>query len=214
MLKINDFETASPKWFDLVISGMRNSWESWEKGDSEIDNDVFVLGDNDEKLANRLTRSGDDHGKYLRQIPILYSVTAPDYWFREFDTYVVANIPPGDVTQNSTSQMHTLGKQPFDESMFSWEDLDSSDSTALLYFLNNVRDTWIVSGKRKGPQEREWRALKQVIPDSWLYTRTTTANYMVLRHMYFARRNHRLLEWRQFCSFIETLPYANLICVE
>ena len=211
MLKINHYITVPPEWYNAVIQGMRNSWESWEKSDSYIEDDTFVLGSSDKGLAQRLTKAGDDHGKYIRQIPILYSVTAPDYWFREFDTYVVGNIPPGDVTQNSTSQMHVMGKEVITAQHFNFEDVPNDVMSKTLENLNMLRDNWIESGKKKGPQANEWRALKQSIPDSWLYTRTTSANYMVLRHMYHARKNHRLSEWREFCTWIETLPHADLL---
>jgi hypothetical protein len=119
MLKVHKYQTVNADWLDMVFSGMRNSWESWQTGDSIILGDSlvpetsFILGEKDKDLALRLTKTGTDHGKYLRQIPIIFDFEAPNYFFKEFDTYVVGVCVAGDVTQNSTSQMHVLGKHPF-----------------------------------------------------------------------------------------------------
>ncbi len=207
MLTIHDYDTPSDKTLSLVFSGVRNSWESWEKGDSIL-GQWFELGDADKALALRLIKAGPDHGKFLRQLNVVVDLTAPSYWFREMDTYSVG------VTQNSTSQMHVLGKHEFSADMFSWEDMHPDCQEALLGALNAFRDMWIESGKRKGPEATEWRAMLQAIPDSWLYRRCVSLNYQVLRSMYHARKNHRLSEWRAWCSWIETLPYSELITGE
>jgi hypothetical protein len=213
---VHGYEPPSATTWYFVINGMRNSWESWERGDSEYDepgNDwtlpAFYLGDADKNLAQRLTKTGADHGKYLRQLPVVIDITAPAYFWREFDTYHIG------VTSNSTSQMHTLGKHPFNASMFCFEDVDITPQTQILETLNWLRDRWIdEGGKRKGPDATYWRAMVQAIPDSWMYRRCVSLNYQVLRNMYFVRRNHRLTEWRQWCAWVDSLPYSELITVE
>jgi hypothetical protein len=173
---------------------MRNSWESHNKSDSEIG----ILGDADLSLAKKLINAGPSHAKFLRQLPVIFDLEAPNYFWREFDTYHIG------VTMNSTSQMHTLGKVPFNADMF---DLDPEYYTPerterLLSFLNEARDTWIADGKKKGPEQRSWRAMVQSIPDSWLYRRTVSLNYQVLATMIEQRQNHRLSEWRFFCLYV------------
>jgi len=212
MLRIIQHAPPSALQWEMVIEGMRNSWESWEKGDSEarydIDGDWFDFGPADKALAMRLTRAGADHGKYLRQLPVVIDIEAPEYWWREFDQYKIG------VVTNSTSQMHTLGKHPFAAAMFSFEDVPDVARITILHTLNVLRDRWIDAGRRKGPDAVEWRAMAQAIPDSWNYRRLVTLNYQVLRAMYHARKAHRLREWRDFCAWIETLPHSDLIIAE
>ena len=229
MIVIHDYETPSAKWWRMTIQGMRNSWESWEKGDSAVyvntvydkistyegtvielprTNDVFVLGEKDEELFTRLIKLGPDHGKYLRKLPVLIDISAPNSWWIGADTYKIGT------TRDSTSKMHILGKEPFRADMFSWGDMDASAQGHILVVLNYLRDEWISAGKKKGPQQKEWRAMVQAIPDSWIYRSSFALNYQVLRNMYHARKNHRLSEWRDFCNWIETLPYAKLITLE
>jgi hypothetical protein len=166
---------------------------------------AFTLGTADKELAQRLTKAGADHGKYLRQISIVVEFTAPEYFLKEFDTYKVGT------TRNSSSMMHTLGKHPFAESMFSWENVSQGLKWRMLEQLTFQREVWIEAGKRKGPNCREWYALVQMIPQSWMYQSTWSANYQVLRSMYHARKNHRLQEWRDWCTWTETLPFSDLI---
>lgn len=209
MLIIHDYETPSPKRWHLVISGMRNSWESWQKGDSVYEQyhyeRIFALGEADKALANRLIKAGSDHSKFARQLDVCVDISAPSYWFREFDTYKIGT------TANSTSQMHTVGKHPFAADMFSFEDLPEAYQWRMLQHLNILRDEWITAGKRKGPDATEWRAMLQAIPDSWMYRRCLTLNYQVLRAIYTSRKNHRLSEWREWCAWTEQLPYSELI---
>jgi hypothetical protein len=114
----------SPAQWDIVIRGMRNSWESWEKGNSTLVDGEFVFGSADRDLALRLVKLGSDHGKYLRQLPIIVDIKAPGYWWREFDTYRIG-VEAADIVQNSTSMMHTLGREPVEASMFAFEDPES-----------------------------------------------------------------------------------------
>ena len=195
-------------WLD-ALRGMRNSWESWSKMDSleYYDKDrekmVFEMGAQDLALALRLVKAGSDHAKYLRQIMVSVDIIAPEYWWKEADTYKVGTVA------NSTSMMHTLGRTPFDESMFSMEDMSEEQKAALLDMLNTFRDAWIESGKKK--PSTTWRAMNQAIPISFNYRRTFTCNYAVLRAMYHSRKNHRLSEWEDFRQWCETLPHSELI---
>jgi hypothetical protein len=210
---IHDWEGPSEKTLALVISGMRNSWESWDKGDSEYyprgfeDEyaDIFRLGEADKALAFKLLRAGPDHSKFLRQFPIIIDFTAPNYFLREWDTYKIGT------ACNRTSQMHVLGKIPFDTSMFSFDDVPPMYVESVLSLLNDARARWIDAGKRKGPEAEAWRAMVQLIPDSWNYRSLWSGSYQNLRQMYHARKHHRLREWREFCNWVETLPYAEFI---
>ena len=196
----------------LVIQGMRNSWESWEKSDSWYDEDntpsnpTYFIGKADLDLALRLIKVGDDHGKYLRQIPIIADITAPEYWWKEMDQYKIGT------TTNSTSMMHILGKYPFSNENLELGDLDLEDAHAYLIVANAVREKWINAGKRKAT--KEWRAMLQIASNAWKYRRAWSGNYQVLRHTYHARKNHRLSEWHEWCSWVEQLPYSQLITVE
>lgn len=214
MLEIVRYEGPSDGQWLLTIGGMRNSWESWEKGDSDLRDFTFswdfVLGENDKALALKLVKAGADHGKFMRQLPVIVDIKAPNYWWREFDTYRIG-IEASDITQNSTSMMHVLGKEEFKQEHFCFEDMPQEATEQLLSLLNTLRDRWIAAGKRKGPEQKEWRAMLQAIPDSWIYQRTVSLNYQVLRAIYHSRKNHRLSEWRTFCTWIEGLENSFLI---
>lgn len=205
MINIHRYELA-PNMLQLIFEGMRNSWESWEKSDSYTELDTYIIGPNDLALAVRLIKAGDDHGKYLRQIPIVIDFSAPEYFLKEWDTYKIGT------TSNSTSMMHVLGKQPFDVTMFSFEDMNQTDIEQYIEFANKIRDQWVNSGKKK--PSKEWRAMLQITSQAWLYRRLWTGNYQVLRHMYHSRKNHKQYEWRDFLKWIEHLPYSELITTQ
>lgn len=210
MIKIHRYSVADGFFWQIVIEGMRNSWESWEKGDSYtsfLDYDTggtgYHIGEKDMELCQRLVKAGNDHGKFLRQLPVAIDISAPDYFWKEFDQYKVG------VTTNSTSMMHTLGRQPFSIDVLDLEDMEKEDSMILLSYLNKLRDKWINANKKK--PGKEWRAMLKAAPNSWIYRRAVTANYQVLANMYHSRKHHRLQEWHDFCAWIETLPYSQLI---
>lgn len=224
-LTILDHAGPSPKQWYLAIRGMRQSWSAQDKSDSWLVNDMFRsgftgdlfrFGPADRDLIIRLARAGDDHGKTLRQLPVIVEIKAPGYWWREFDTYKVGVEAP-DIVQNSTSMMHTLGRAPLTRDDFAFDGLDESlfdgtdDVSDYLAIVERKRLAWIEAGKRKGPDAEAWRALQQFIAYSYLYTRTVSLNYQVLRSIYAARRKHRLAEWRDFCTFIEGLEYSELL---
>ena len=210
---------------DSAILGARNSWNSWDKTDSYcdyysigrkkvehngFDSEIAVypdakIGPNDLKLLKKLAKAGSDHAKYRRQILVSMDIIAPEYFWREFDTYKVGT------TANSTSQMHTAGKRPFKLDDFSF-DKDSIFEDMVVEHLNDLRAIWIREGKKK-PSE-EWRRMLQSIPQSFNYRRTWTGNYEVLKNMYHSRKNHRLQEWRDFCEMIEEFPYSELFTLK
>ena len=206
MIKFEYVKTYN--WID-AIRGMRNSWESWSGMDSQEyfdrDREKFVteIGPKDKKLMMTLVKAGSDHAKYMRMIVVSVDIIAPEYFWKEFDTYKVGT------TANSTSMMHTLGRTPITEDMFSWEDVNEEHKQQYLTLINAIRDEWIASGKKK--PSPEWRAMNQLVSIGFNYRRTVVLNYQVLRSMYHSRKNHRLSEWHDFCTWCETLPHADLI---
>jgi hypothetical protein len=188
--------------FENALRGMRNPMNSWDKSDSKWFYDGFEIGENDLRLALNLVKSGTDHSKFMRQILVSMDITAPSYWWREMDTYKVATVA------NSTSTMHTLTSKPLTLDDFSWDRL-SEPREKMLEHLNSLIEYY------KATNDKEvWRELIQDLPGSYNYLRTWTANYQVLRNIYFARRNHKHVEWRDFCKMIEGLPYGELITIE
>ncbi len=208
MLTFHKIIPPTPEMFYAVTQGVRNSWESHNKSDSLLSTDSFELGSADEILCNKLINAGADHGKFLRQLPVILDFTGPEYFLKEFDTYKVGT------ARNSTSMMHTLGREEFSAEMFSVEDLEEWDVKDMLLILNARRNAWIEAKRRKGPEAQAWRAMLQSVPQSWNYRSLWSGNYQVLRNMYFGRRNHRLREWRQFCEMVEQMPYSQLITYE
>jgi len=209
---------------DSAILGARNSWESWSKSDSVVSwqedvkgttheskrHDIYMfpsvaIGKNDMNLLKKLAKAGSDHAKYRRQILVSMDIIAPEYFWREFDTYKVGT------TANSTSQMHTAGKRPFELTDFSFDEYGRYE-VDILSKLNELRERWIESGKKK--PSNEWRRMLQAIPQSFNYRRTWTGNYEVLKNMYHSRKNHRLQEWRDFCEMIEEFPYSELFTLK
>ena len=191
-------------WLD-ALRGMRNSYKSWDEQDSyEIKDNVFVMGDKDYELAMKLSKAGSDHAKYLRQILVSIDIIAPEYFWKEFDTYKIGTVA------NSTSMMHTLGNKPLTADMFSFDEVDN-DVVEYLDLINKVRCEWIIAGKIKHSRCPEWRKMNQLMSIAYNYRRTVTMNYAVLQSIYRSRKNHRLSEWVDMSIWIECLPYSNLI---
>ena len=203
MIKFENVEVFN---IEGALRGMRNSWESWDKSDSHFDEGWYEVGKGDLKLAMTLSKAGSDHGKYLRQILISVDIIAPEYWWKEADTYKVGTVA------NSTSMMHTLGKRELTADDFSFDDPNGFYVQEYLDLINEVREVWISSGKKK--PSPEWRLMNQLMAISYLYKRTFTANYQVLKSMYHSRKNHRLSEWHDFCDWVETLPHSELITLK
>lgn len=223
MIKIENVDTYG---WDAAIRGMRNPLNSWDKSDSywglaedpspinPNDEVWFFLGENDLGLAKRLVNAGNDHSKFLRMIGVSFDVTAPLYWWKEFDTYKVGTVA------NSTSTMHKIHAKEFTRDDFSHEHLLDEDDlewgdyvpTRILemtiFMLNHFRDKFNETGDKK-----YWWQMIQLLPTSYNQRRTVTLNYAVLKNMYHARKAHKLDEWRGFCEWVETLPYAKELII-
>lgn len=200
-------ERTSVMNLENAIRGARNPMNSWARMDSYYDEDGnFVLGENDLGLAQKLRRAGSDHRKYVRQIFVSVDITAPMYWWKEFDTYKVATVA------NSTSTMHKIHAKPFDIDDFSHDHM-TPDTLAFMQTvvdeLENIRQKYMTEGKNK----EDWYDMIQLLPSSYNQMRTVTMNYETLINIFFARRYHKLQEWHTFCDWIKTLPYAEEIII-
>ncbi len=200
-------ERTSVMNLENAIRGARNPMNSWSRMDSYYDEDGnFVLGENDLGLAQKLRKAGSDHRKYVRQIFVSVDITAPLYWWKEFDTYKVATVA------NSTSTMHKIHAKPFDIDDFSHDHM-TPDTLAFMQTVVNelekVRQKYMTEGKNKD----DWYDMIQLLPSSYNQMRTVTMNYETLINIYFARRYHKLAEWHTFCDWIKTLPYAEEIII-
>lgn len=194
--------------FENAIRGARNPMNSWNKIDSYCDeNNNFVLGENDLSLATRLRKAGTaDHRKYLRQIFVSVDILAPMYWWKEYDTYKVATVA------NSTSTMHKIHSKPFELDDFSYDHLGNVE---LELFKTYVHSLETIRLQYIDTKDRElWYALIQMLPSSYNQLRTCTFNYETLINIYKSRKNHKLDEWKEFCKWIETLPYAKELIID
>ena len=199
MLKI---ERVSVMNFENALRGARNPMNSWEKSDSGYDADGnFVVGEADRTFGNKLCRAGSDERKFIRQIFVSLDITAPLYWWKEFDTYKVGTVA------NSTSTMHKIHAKPFDREDFSHDRLDDEGLRmldALIKYLEGERQKFCADREdRQG-----WHNMIQLLPSSYNQMRTVTLNYENLINIYYARRAHKLAEWHTFCDWIKTLPCA------
>lgn len=169
---------------------------------------LHLIGPNDFSLAQRMIKAGNSDRKFLRQIMVSVDITAPLYWFKEFDTYKIGT------TANSTSTMHKLASTPITLDCFEMDDfnggLDLWEGYSIFKTWNDIiEDCEILRQKyNETKDKRYWKELIRLLPESWLQTRTVTMNYENLRNMYSQRKNHRLSEWHTFCEWVETLPYA------
>lgn len=184
---------------DNALRGMRNPMSSWDKSDSYFDEDGdFVVGDADRTLAKKLVQSGSDHRKFLRQIFVSVDITAPLYWWKEYDTYKVATVA------NSTSTMHKIHAKPFSREDFSCERMTPTALECLdrvIAVLEERRQVFVMTKDRAA-----WDDMIQLLPSSFHQMRTCTLNYETLLNIYYARRNHKLPEWHELCAWIEGLP--------
>ena len=198
MLKV---ERVSVMNLENALRGARNPMNSWARSDSAYDGaGNYVLGENDLALALRLCAAGSDHRKFIRQIFVSMDITAPLYWWKEFDTYKVGTVA------NSTSTMHKLHAKPIELSDFSTDRLTPASLAEFqryVGYLETVRQRY-VAGKNK----TDWYDLIQLLPSSYDQMRTVSLNYEVLANIYFARRGHKLDEWHTLCDAILELPYA------
>ena len=218
MLKIENTEVLG---WDAAIRGMRNPLNSWEKSDSQfvrdsdygcfgvcpcaelVDCDCCHVGPNDLKLMNTLRNAGTDHRKFMRMITVYLDITAPLYWWKEFDTYKVGTVA------NSCSTMHKIAAKEFTLEDFSHEHLGYQSIRVLkdtIKVMNDFREEFI-----KDHEKVNWWQMIQLLPSSYNQRRTVMLNYEVLRNMYNARKAHKLDEWHTFCTWVEALPHSELI---
>ena len=230
MIKI---ESTDVYGWEAAIRGMRNPKNSWDKSDSvfSIENDVkngrfnlsVEVGENDLKLMKTLSAAGSDHGKFLRMINVTVDLTAPLYWWKEFDTYKVGTVA------NSCSTMHKLTAKEFELEDFSFEHLTEGAieevAKPIVSVLNGAREAYLKFDEynEKDPEGWDkgitckkdiWWQMIQLLPSSYNQKRTVQLNYQVLKGMYHARKNHKLDCWRTFCEWAETLPYFKELCVD
>ena len=210
------FEYTQVMNLEGAIRGMRNPLNSWDKSDSEWVGDVnynlvIDIGPNDLNLMKRLIKAGSDHRKFMRQILVSVDITAPLYWWKEFDTYKVGTV------SNSCSTMHKITSKPIELSDFSIDDFNIDDDYNEIalsdMFINVVADCEELRKKYLETKDKKyWRGLIQLLPSSYNQRRTITFNYEVLYNIYGSRRNHKLDEWSiGFMEWIESLPYSELI---
>ena len=199
MLKVERISVCN---MENAIRGARNPMNSWARMDSTYDeNGNFVLGANDLALASRLAAAGSDHRKFLRQVFVSMDITAPLYWWKEFDTYKVGTVA------NSTSTMHKVHTKEFSRDDFSHDRLTPEGLKILDGMIEFLEAERI---KFNDTQDRgHWHNIIQLLPSSFNQMRTVSMNYEVLINIYYARRHHKLAEWHVLCEAIEKLPYAN-----
>ena len=209
MIKIEKTEVFG---WEAAIRGMRNPMNSWDKSDSlfhlmvDDDNVEDFIGKNDIALMKRLSKAGSDHSKYMRMINVSCDITAPLYWWKEYDTYKVGTVA------NSCSTMHKIHAKDFEWEDFSTEHLlvDSrGHMVCVIDLLNWYRQKFIETNDKC-----YWWQMIQLLPSSYNQKRTVQLNYEVLKKIYFARKNHKLDEWRTLCDWIRELPYSEIITLE
>ena len=197
MIKVESIETWG---FEHAIRGMRNPLNSWDRSDSKFDYDKMCLGENDFTLMRQLYAAGHPHRKYLRQIFVAMDITAPLYWWKEFDTYKVGT------TANSCSTMHKIAAKEFELSDFSTEHLVGLSIAALqgvLDVMNLERKHFLVTHDKDC-----WWQMIQLLPSSYNQRRTVTMTYENVMNMLDYREGHKLDEWREFCEILRELPYV------
>ena len=194
-------ERSSVMNLENAMRGARNPLNSWARSDSYYDEaGNYILGENDLSLAMRLRKAGSDHRKYMRQIFVSVDITAPLYWWKEYDTYKVATVA------NSTSTMHKIHSKPFSREDFSHDHMTEEALAALdrmIEVLEQLRLRFVETKEKDA-----WYSMIQLLPESYQQLRTCSFNYETLVHIYFSRRDHKLAEWHTFCDWITSLPYA------
>ena len=207
-----EIDFVLPDSLAVATIGMRNPKNSWNKTDSFYDEDgSYNLGENDLRLATVLSQAGPVHGKFVRQIYVCADITAPLYWWKEFDTYKVGTVA------NSTSTMHKLTSRDITMDDISHDKClpEAKQSLeATIVVCNSLRRKFVELNPTNPEKAKEyWYSLIQTLPSSYNQTRTVTMNYENLSNMYEYRRTHKLDEWREFCSWVETLPYAKELII-
>ena len=229
MIKLENVVLASPEQMEFIIEGMRNPMNSHDRSDSymnysidfenkedetvEVRYPYYRVGAADVDLMQRLANAGTDHRKFMRMMPVYVRITAPLYWFKEFDTYRTGVTPnPMDIEMNSCSTMHKIQEKEFTLEDFSCEHLLQvalDDLEGTIETLNDYRVMYLETKDKK-----YWWQMIQLLPSSYNQTRNVMMNYEVLANIYKSRKNHKLDCWRDFCAWIKTLPYQELITGE
>lgn len=212
MLTVTNMKIAG---MDAAIRGMRNPMNSWDKSDSMFDYDKMCLGDNDLKLMQNLFKAGTDHSKFMRMVSVWCDITAPLYWWKEYDTYKVGTVA------NSCSTMHKIHSKPIELSDFSIDDFEIPDADIALEdcFINVVADCEMLrkaylEALEKGQNDLAkqcWKGLIQLLPESYQQTRTVMMNYQVAAKIIRERANHKLSEWHTLVNELKNLPYMREI---
>ena len=222
MLKL---ENTGVFGWEATIRGMRNPMNSWNKSDSGwgfVPSQTcptcdryecgYIIGENDLKLMKSLSKAGNDHAKFLRMINVTVDITAPLYWWKEFDTYKVGTVA------NSCSTMHKIADKEFTLEDFSCEHLTVESITfglePVIDILNKNRELYIQWENAGEEKKNLWWQMIQLLPSSYNQKRTVQFNYQVLKQMYFARKDHKLDEWHTLCDWMLTLPYFKEVCVD
>lgn len=204
MIKIERFSVMN---LENAMRGARNPLNSWSRMDSYYDeNHQYILGPNDLDLAVRLRRAGSDHRKFLRQVMVSADVTAPLYWWKEYDTYKVGTVA------NSTSTMHKIHSKPFSREDFSTDHMTEpilAFMDQVIEKLEEIRLRYLEEGKKK----EDWYDMIQLLPSSYNQMRTCSLNYETLINIYYARKDHKLQEWHSFCDWIASLPYGKELII-
>lgn len=222
MIKIEHVVLASPEQMAFIIEGMRNPMNSWKKSDSGYgcDSDLcsgpcafspewcgntqrYVLGENDHDLMQQLANAGTEHRKFMRMIPVYARITAPLYWWKEFDTYKVGTVA------NSCSTMHKIQEHILTTEDFSCEHLSPHSIQLLEEYIMEINKAILYFKQEK--DTTDWWQIIQLLPSSCNQTRNVMLNYEVLANIYKSRKDHKLDEWREFCKWITELPYCELI---
>ena len=222
MLKLEHTEVFG---WEATIRGMRNPMNSWNKSDSGwgfVPSQTcptcdryecgYIVGENDLKLMKSLSKAGNDHAKFLRMINVTVDITAPLYWWKEYDTYKVGTVA------NSCSTMHKIADKEFTLEDFSCEHLTVESITfglePVIDILNKNRELYIQWENAGEEKKNLWWQMIQLLPSSYNQKRTVQFNYQVLKQMYFARKDHKLDEWHTLCDWMLTLPYFKEVCVD
>jgi len=199
-------ERTSVMNIENAVRGARNPMNSWARSDSSYDDrGNYILGPNDLDLARRLRKAGSDHRKFIRQIFVSVDITAPLYWWKEYDTYKVATVA------NSTSTMHKIHSKPFSMDDFSHDHMSEDALAFMRTTVDKLEEIRLRYMEHKSKDD--WYDLIQLLPSSYHQLRTCTFNYETLVNMYYARKSHKLEEWHEMCRWIESLPYGKELII-
>ena len=203
MIKLERFSVMN---FENAMRGARNPLNSWDRMDSYTEDGKFIMGPNDLDLAKRLCKAGTDHRKFIRMIFVTVDITAPLYWWKEYDTYKVGTVA------NSTSTMHKIHSKPFVMDDFSKDHMNDKTikiMNHIIDFLEELRLDFVNTKDNKS-----WYSMIALLPESYNQMRTCTFSYENVANMYYSRKNHKLSEWHTFCDWIESLPYFKELFLE